>query len=301
MSDQLVPIGASTSTLAVKNANVTDEINRAGRSFGNLVLTTGKAVAETMKKLNETGAASATALATTLVDVIALQEKVFDDNGNVTDIKTHVQHLPLVNFIDPVFYEWSQVRLQGTFYANEFATASESKVESSSSTGDLAQGGLLLIFGPGYNTGEAQQQTTKVDSNSDSDISFGNVRMNALLQPRTDIGVPKPTQVIQGPRLAIIHGAITDIKSGEILTAREMSVLIQYHRRGGAPIEGKSISVETPGVAWSFVGAQVTDASGNLEIKLRREFIDEDADTTQKDFVVTARIGIVQNNSKVTF
>src|SRR6185369_86574 len=301
MPEELIPVGSFTSTLAVRDANVTDEISRAGASFGNLVLTTGRAVAETQRRLNETGAATATALANTLVDVIALQEKVFDDQGNVSQVVSHVEHLPLVNFIDPVFYEWSQVRLQGVFTAREFASATSSSSFDHQDDSRSGQGGLLIIFGGGRTTFDAQGSTEDTNTASDSDISFGTVRMNALLQPRRDVTVPPPTQVIQGPRLALIHGSVADVLSGAVLTARTMDVLIQYHRRDGTPIAGKSISVETPGVSWSFTGAQTTDASGNLQIQLRREFLDEDADTTQRDFVVTARIGIVQNSTTVTF
>jgi hypothetical protein len=301
MPEELIPVGSFTSTLAVGDANIQPEIDRAGRSFGNLVLTTGKAVAETQRRLNETGAATATALANTLVDVIALQEKVYDDQGNVSQVLNHVEHLPLVNFIDPVFYEWSQVRLQGVFTAKELASATSSSASDHQSDNKSGQGGLLVIFGGGRTTFDAEGSTKETSTNSDSDLSFGNVRMNALLQPRQDVGVPRPTQVIQGPRLAIIHGSVTDVREGTVLTARTMDVLIQYHRRDGTPIAGKPISVETPGVSWSFTGAQTTDASGNLQIQLRREFLDADADRTQKDFVVTARIGIVQNSTTVTF
>lgn len=296
MDEQLVPVGSFTATLAVKNTNVTDEIGRAGASFGNLVLMTADAVADTQKKLNETGANTATELANTLVDVIALQEKVFDDQGNVSQIKTYVEKLPLVNFIDPVFYQWSQVRLQGLFFAREFAsTTSDSSIDTS------ANGSVGINFWGvqgGYN---AQVNTSQVNTDSDNDLSYGNVRVNALLGPRTDISIRKPTQVIQGPRLAIIHGSIVDEKNGDKITARTMDVLIQYHRRDGTPIKGKSISIDSPGVSWVFAGEPVTDSHGNLQIKLRREFLDEDADTSMKDFVVSARIGILQNNSTVTF
>ncbi|HSS21104.1 MAG TPA: hypothetical protein VLL54_13605 [Pyrinomonadaceae bacterium] len=292
----LVPVGSLTAALALKDANVTDEINRSGASFGNLILTAGKAVAETQKRLNETGADTATELANALVDVIAVQEKVYTDLGNVTQTNTHVQHLPLVNFIDPVFYQWSQVRLQGVFYAGEFAT--DGTTTSVSGTFDT-KANINLIGVSGIAKGTVNASQVKNDSNSD--ISYGDVRLNALLEPRSDITVPKPTQVIQGPRLAIIHGSITDIKTSNVLTARTLDIVIQYHKRDGTPIAGKAISIEAPGVAWSFTGGLVTDSNGNLQVQLRREFLDVDADTTAKDFVVSARIGILQNNSTVNF
>ena len=87
-----VPLAAvAEPTLALAaDANVADEGRAAGVSFGALIQSTGSAVASTQSALNDTSAATATALATTLVDVIALQERIYDDQGNVVDAKSHV-------------------------------------------------------------------------------------------------------------------------------------------------------------------------------------------------------------------
>lgn len=287
------------------NANVSDEIRTAGLGFGDLMLRTGQAVAETQNRLSVTGASSATALATTLVDVVAVQEKVYDDQGNITEMRTHTRRLPLVNFIDPVFYQWENVRVQAQFTGSEFADASSASGSSYSSSSGEAQGGLLIILGGGGMTVDSRSSSYNQATDSSRDISMGQVRTNALLKPRTDIGVPKPTQVLRGPHLAILQGAITDVHSGGggsgPLTARTMSLLLQYNRRQGTPIANKAISVETDGVSWSYVGSGLTNASGQLEITLRREFIDEDADITPRNFVISARIGMVQNSTTVVF
>ena len=291
--------------LLTVDANVSNEISTAGIAFGDLVLRTGQAVAETQNKLNATSSASATALATTLVDVIAVQEKIYDDQGNLDEMVTHTRKLPLVNFIDPVFYQWSSVRLQGQFYADELATASSSYSKVHTSTSKSGQGGLFIILGGGRTTYDWSDVTTQTTATATSDVSYGRMRMNALLQPRTDVGVPKPTQVLRGPRLAIIEGAITDVHdSGNgsgALIARTMSVMMQYNRRDGTPIAGKAISIETGGVPWSIVSSAVTNASGQMEILLRREFIDADADTSPQNFVVTGRVGMVTNSTTVLF
>lgn len=287
------------------NANVSDEIRTAGLGFGELMLRTGQAIAETQTRLDTTGAASATALATTLVDVVAVQEKVYDDQGNISDMHTYTRRLPLVNFIDPVFYQWDSVRVQAQFYGSEFADASHATSSYHSSSDSSSQGGILVVLGGGGTTFDYRGGSTTRDTTSSRDISVGRMRTNALLKPRTDIGVPLPTQVVRGPRLTIIQGAITDVHSGTggsgPLTARTMSLLVQYNRRDGTPIPNKAISIETDGVAWSNVGAGTTNATGQLEILLRREFLDEDADTTPRSFVVSARMGLVENSSTVTF
>ncbi len=281
--------------------NVTDELQKVGIAFGDLVLNTGQAVAEVQNKLNSTSAASASALATTLVDVIAVQEKNFDDQGNIENMVTHTRKLPLINFIDPVFYEWTSVRLQGQFYANEMADASSSHRYRYKKTEKSGQGGFLVFLGGGRTTMDYSSTTTDVSTDSTRDVSYGRVRMNAMQRPRTDIGVPKPIQVLRGPRLSISEGEIIDNVDAGIMTGRTMSLLIQYNLRNGDPIQNKTISIETDGVSWEYAGTNITDIEGQVEIMLRREFLDEEADTAPVSFIVSARKGMVQNSVTVTF
>ena len=71
MANTPFPVGAGSMALALPGtADVSDELSRAGMSFGKLVEFTGQAVADTQLKLNQTGAAMASVLATTQVDVI---------------------------------------------------------------------------------------------------------------------------------------------------------------------------------------------------------------------------------------
>jgi hypothetical protein len=287
----------------VSDANVSGEISQAGVAFGDLVETTGMAVAETQNRLNTTSADSATALASTQVDVIAVQEKIYDDQGNITDMVIHTRKLPLINFIDPVFYKWNYVRLQGQFMAREFASAATSYKNGWTSSNKSGQAGLFVIFGGGRTTTDYSRTTTETSSETTSDISFGRIRMNAMLKPRNDVSVPKPTQVVRGPSLSVVKGEITDLRPDPAgpLTGRTMSVLLEYRRRDGTPIANKLISIDSEGAAWSYVGGNQTNASGQLEILLTRTFIDPAADTTPTDVIISGRIGLVQNSTTVTF
>lgn len=302
MANQLIPAGRSTRSL-VANAAVGDEIARAGLGLGELIKTTGLAVAETQRKLNETGARTATALAETLVDVIAVEEKVYLDDGTLDSAASHTidQKLPLITFIDPVFYQWSNVRLQGRFIASEFASDTSAESFSSTSKDSHSQHGLLVIFGGGHNSFQYSSTRRESEVETTSDYSYGQMRMNTLLEPRDDIGIPKPNQAIQGPRLSLIQGEIQDILDGGNMVARTMSMIVLYNRRDGSAIAGKAISIETSGVSWSYAGDQATNASGQTEIILRREFLDEEADTSPIDIIVSGRIGLVQNNVTVVF
>lgn len=304
MATSLLPIGAGSNPLALAGtADVSDELSRAGMSFGKLVEFTGQAVADTQFKLNQTGAQMASVLATTQVDVIAVQESVYDDEGNLDSSKTYTRKLPLINFIDPVFYEWTAVRLQGQFWASEFVSSTETTKTTTTSTKKTGNVGLSIVFGVGSTSGSFSSTTTTSDIDTSRDRSFGHVRASALLQPKRDVGVPAPRQVVRGPSLNVVAGEIADVTSGTELVGRTMSALIELRKQDGTPIAGKLISIETDGAPWTFStpGAETTDASGRVAITLRRDFIGEAPDTAPKDVVLSARLGLVSNSTTLTF
>lgn len=303
MPTQLVPSSSGNQLLNLlpgEGPNVGGELEMAGLAFGELVERTGQAIAETQNRLNLTGANTASALANTLVDVVAVKETIYDDNGNITDSNSHTRKLPLINFIDPVFYEWPTVRLQGQFYASEIADAKHAYDRAYTSKWSSQQHGLLVLLGGGRTAHSYQVTETERNELTTSDVSVGRVRMNAMLKPRTDVTIPKPTQVLRGPSLSILEGAITDIHEGGNASApvieRTMSVIVQFNKRTGEAIPGKDLSIETDGLAWEYVGDSATNASGQVTIMLHRYF-QEDEDTAPTNFVLTARKGMVQNSA----
>lgn len=281
------------------NTDVSGQLATAGMAFGDLVKLTGKAVADTQTKLNKTGADSTSALAKTLVDVIAVQELDYDDDGNVTGEQTFTQQLPLIDFIDPVIYQWSEVRLQGRFTASQFAASASTDTGSDTSTNSEGQAGFGIIFGGGYNNFQWDDTQTHVDTNFRIEESVGLIRMNAVLEPRHDIGVPKPRQAIVGPRIAIDGGPITDV--GNPATSRTMEVVITYSNSAGDPIANKELAIDTQGVAWAYQAGNTTDANGTVTIVLTRQFVGDNPDRTPVGFVVSVRKGIVGEATTVTF
>jgi hypothetical protein len=282
------------------NTDVSGQLSTAGMAFGDLVRLTGQAVADTQQKLNKTAADSTSALAKTLVDVIAVQEVDYDDNGTVTGSKTFTSQLPLIDVVDPVLYQWSQVRLQGRFTASQFGATSSTDTHTNSSTDGSGQAGVLLIFGGGYNNFQWDDSQTHVDSNFRMESSVGLMRMNAILEPRHDIGVPKPRQAVVGPQISIDAGPIAD--GGNPATSRTMEVVVTYLKADSTPITGKELSIDTQGVGWSYKGGQTTtDGTGALTIVLTRQFVGDTPDRSPVDVVVSVRKGIVGESTTVTF
>jgi hypothetical protein len=181
--------------------------------------------------------------------------------------------------------------------------SNESSSSSFASSDSLGSAGLGIFFGVGFVGGSNSSTKSSSDIDTSSDRSFGHVRASALLQPKRDIGVPAPRQVVRGPSLNILAGEIQDVLTGGNITARTMSALIELRKQDSSPIAGKAISIETDGVPWSFStpGAETTDAQGQVAITLRREFIGEAPDTSPKDVIVSARLGLVSNNTTLTF
>lgn len=276
-------------------ADVTNEVKQTG--FAELLKTTGQAVAKTQDALTDTAVRTTSALASTLVDVIAVQEKQYDNQGRLVNTESHTSKLPLLSLIDPVFYQWSSVRLQGQMYAKEFNTSADSSFSSSSSSDGYGQAGIGFIFGVGKNTHQyrSYSQTTSIEDQTD--VSWGRMRMSALLEPRDDVSIPKANHAIRGPHISIIPG---EIQAPDEVT-RSISVMMQLNRRDGTAIPDKRLAIETSGIPWVFVGASgtVTDNDGRVEILLTRTLLEGDTDPIE--ITVSARLGLVRETHVVKF
>ena len=306
------PFGALPSAITLDlsdSADVNGATKQAGLAFGKLIETTGLAVADSQRQLNDVGAASTTALAAQLVDVIAAQVNAFDDDGNLdaTGSQTITQKLPLINFIDPVFYEWAQVRLQGLFFASEFDASAETSSSSVGGGASVSNSGIGFLLGRGRNSSTFGVRGSSSEVDTSFEQSFGHIRASALLQPKTDIGVPKPRQLIDAPSLAVIVGP--DVDDATEPGVRRKKAVIQCNKRdGSAQDAGKALplSIEVAGALWAFdpttpADEGKTEAGGGVRILLKRVLpVPAGAalpDATPVDVTVVARMGIVSTTT----
>lgn len=345
MSDANLPAGLAATVLAdgASSGTVGDKINKAGMAFGDLIHQVGGAVAATQTKLNEICADTAKTLAKTSIEVVAARQKQYDENGNLTGTANLKMKLPLMAYVDPINHEVASVRIQGVFQATGFDSTSETTdhtgyrsmsgrlhigaplSQGPSTSEALAKGSAALAEGAttGYRSGYQSDYETTVGSSYSSETTFGQVRMNAEIRPRSDIGVPKPSQVIRGPVITLVPAAAVEHWSApasdpsRVLLKRSVVLTATYRRRAdgdtpGAAIAGKQLTFETGGLSWFYcdnTGAEATDAAhhvtasgdGSVRIHLERAFPAEPtADRAQKGFVVTARIGMVNASVVVT-
>lgn len=310
-SSPSLPADLGTTSLDVPgfSTNAGQSLEVAGTSFGELIKGVGKAVADTQRSLAESSARTTEALASTTVNIVAVRSVTYDDNGTISGTQSFVRKLPLIDFVDPTFYQWTQVRLQGQFFIQELASTTSARSSSFSSRDNSEQHGLFVFLGGGQtSTGFTSTETT-VDTQVDRAQAFARVRMYAQLNPRTDVGVPRPTLAVRGPSMQIIQGEVADLPApgADPLTGRTMELLIQLRKADGTAIAGKSVSVETDGIPWEFSGSDTSDASGNIPIALTRSFLPVPAgapagtvqDTAAIETVVTVRLGLVSNSVTV--
>lgn len=318
-TNEIVSLGGPA--LAVQEStDVPKDLAAAGASFGALMLGVGNAVAATQQTLTETSADTTSALASTLVDVIAVQETTYDDFGTISGSKSYTQKLPLLNFIDPVFYQYPQVRIEGRFVIDSLATDASSSTDTSASTFGM---GFSLSSKPKLFGGNAYSAAGGIGATSTStstDVSVqtrdatavGQMRMFAQLAPQPGLGVPRPTQVIVGPSLSLVEGPIVEQTDAGGNLIRTLSLTVQLRDKEGKPIGDREISIDTDGVAWSFADPNVIKTAGsgpdagNVKILLQRTFQPtppdaEPVDKSPRQSTVNARLGLVANGLTVTF
>lgn len=283
------------------DADVADELRRGGVAFGDLIRLTGEAVAKTQRQLEITAADTISALATTQVDIIAAEVLTFNENGALTDSETYVQKLPLITIIDPAVYQWEQVRLQGLLFAREFgaATSAETSASSASGSAGVSSG---LIFGRAHASFQASTTSTEVETTSSTDLSYGQARMNALLTPRTDTGIPKPRQVTISPSIEMIQGPAGNITGPPENRTKVQELTLIYSRANGERIANQPLSIETEGVPWAFQAGSGpnTDGDGTVVIELTRTYVDAADEATTRDVVVSVRRGMVGRDFPLT-
>jgi len=312
--NDLIGLG-DTGLAAVESTNTGAGMAGAGASFGELIKGVGNAVAATQLQLTENSADTTSKLAETLVDVIAVQETIIDNAGNITASKSHMQKLPLLNFIDPVFYQYPQVKVEGHFVIDSFAvdTSSSAKVSGSSFGGGFSFSQKPTLFGTkssasgsaGFASGSS---STDLATSSKQATAVGRMRLYSQLAPQPGLGVPKPVQVVIGPSLAILEGPTHEDVDDAGNATRTMSLLIQLRDKDGQPIKKKPLSIDADGAMWDYatpddatkiITGDTGQDAGNLSIVLTRTFpVSADPaapppDKSAKPVTVNVRLGLV--------
>ena len=282
-------------------AEITDELEKGGPAFGAFVKAVGLAVAEAQQKLDETLVTTAKALSSTQIDVIAVFEQVIKDADGTMDTGNVItQKLPLINYLMPTAYQWSRVYLSADMQVKEFNGSNGFNIKgksSSFSANARASYGLGTGFGA---SGGVSYSNSSYEASAETSFSrdeaAGSLHMEATLEPRADVQLPRPFIVQKGPRLKVTAGARTDITSGTppVVTGRQISLSLELRDTKNNALVGKTLDFRISQPLLNYRTAPATTGNdGKLALVISREGAAYDATKPPEAVVVTVWYGLV--------
>lgn len=295
----LGPLGAVTA----QPADVTDELEKGGPAFGAFVKAVGLAVAEAQQKLDETLVTTAKALSETQIDVIAVFEQEINDDGAMTAGKVHLQKLPLINYLMPTAYQWSRVFLQSDMQVKEFNAANGFNIKGKSTSFSARASAGYGVLSGWSGSGSVGFSTSKYSASGETslarDEAAGSLHMEATLEPRADVQLPRPFVLQKGPSLKVSAGArsdITDNATPPKIVGRKITLSIELRDKANNALSGKQLEyrISEPLINYSTTPANgTTDNQGKLQLELKREGAAYDPNRPPEAITVNVWLGLV--------
>lgn len=289
-------------------SDITDEIEKGGPALGAFVKAVGLAVAAGQEELDKTLVSTAKALSEQRINVISVFEQILTDEGRMSEGKTIESTLPLITYLMPTAYAWSRVYLEADMDVKEFNARNGLNIQRSS-LGVYARANASWGFGfsGGASAGFGYSSSNLgIDSSASTDEAAGKLHLEATLEPRTDVQLPRPYIVQKGPRILLNLGEITDVTStpGQPAVGRKVRVGILVQKEDGSPNSGKSLSirVEPAGLEWTTeAGGTTVGADGKLNLDLVRKGALFDDGAPPVDARVAITLGLVSESVSVRF
>ena len=256
------PLTAEAAT--IREADITPEAKEAGPVFGDFLKSVGFAVAETQEKLDETFRKTAEALSKQEINVIAVFEQKINNDGEMTKGECHVQQLPLINYVMPTIQEISRCEISADMKVSEFSSGNAFQIQGKSTSVSAGVSGSYGMFG-GSVSGHFGASHNSYDVNGGSnyaqDSSVGSMHLEATIQPRENVQLPKPFIVQKGPSLTLgvvktepLYRTEKAAKEGEadkqVVNGRRVIISAELRDEKGEALPNKElrVSVDQPTV-----------------------------------------------------
>jgi hypothetical protein len=267
---------------AASSSDVTDELTGGGVAFGEFVKSIGLAVAAAQTELDKNLVETAKALSETQIDVIAVfEQQINDEDGTMDKGNIQMQKLPLINYLMPTAYNWKRVYLEADMNVQEFNGRSGINIQQQAfSVGATASGGFG-VFGGGFQASAStnfSNSSTGVEASTSSDTAAGKLHMEATLEPRTDIELPRPFVLQKGPQLDVRVGARVETHQDgdetKPVTASKVTLTATLKKTDGSPNTGKplAVSVSDPLLTYTSLGKS-DGTTGEMTIDVTRKVL----------------------------
>jgi hypothetical protein len=260
-------------------SDIVNELAGGGVAFGDFVKQVGLGVAAAQTELDKTLVATAKALSEVEINTVAVfEQQIKDDDGTMDRGEYHIQKLPLTNYLMPTAYNFSRVYLEADMNVQEFNSRSGFDIQRRAFSAGASISGSAGTMGWGVSgsahVGYGSSGTTS-DAAFGSDLAAGRLHMEATLEPRKDIELPRPYVLQKGPRLQLIVGARKQMHEGGdekkpvIGQLVELTAVLQTSNGGPNTDKPLSVNVSEPSINYDTTGK--TGSDGSMKITLTRQ------------------------------
>jgi hypothetical protein len=289
---------------------VSDELTGSGVAFGEMVKSVGLAVAAAQTALDKTLVDTAKALSETEINTVAVfEQKIKDDDGTMEKGEVHIQKLPLTNYLMPTAYQWSRVYLEADANVQEFNSRTGFNIQQKSFNANFGASGSYSLFGgfggkTSFGMGYGSS-STGTDASASTDIAAGKLHMEATLEPRRDVDLPRPFILQKGPRMQLLVGARESINQDNDPTkpviGTKVTLTAVLQKTDGSPMEaGKALSaaISEPTLNYDMNPSGQTDSNGKMTLVIKREGAAYDP-TTPVRAMVRVSFGLVSASAGI--
>jgi hypothetical protein len=296
-----------STSLAAMEADVSGELADVAPTFGDVLLSIGTGIADSQAALDQGLVTAARHLSETKITLVSEVVQELDENGLPDASQTQLiqNEVSLINFVNPTVHEWKHMALSMDLSVG--ATDYERGMTFNRTQRDINAHAYGLFWGfLGWFDTDDRTTTTHQDARTDqeSDWAQGQVRMDAMLGPRTTGKFPVPAEVAIGPQIYFSHGTVTENVSSGVTTGRSMDLLIRVRKANGDVNPNVNIIIEAPSYNFSFVNdgtylGSTTNADGDIKVQLSRA-IPNARFLRPVRGQVTARLGAVKQNTMIS-
>ena len=301
----LIP-GGGGGVLA-NEADVSGDLAELAPSFGDILASIGRGVADSQTALDRGLVDTATTLSQSTITVVTDVVQELNDDGLPVPSATQLvtENVSLINFVRPTAHQWSHVALRMDMTVGAVDNERGISVNSKTKSARATNVGLFFGFlGIGVSSFKERSTFRSEESDFESNWAEGRVLMDALLQPRNVEGFDPPAEVSIGPQIFMALGSVQETLNSGVVTARATDIVITVRKANGAVNPSVMIDVDPGPFDLSFATADgftgnTTNAAGQCRITLSRN-IPSPLFQRRVRGTVTATLGQIERSTTVS-
>lgn len=298
-----VPAGFGAAPLA---ADVSGQLRAVAPTFGQVLSAIGQGVADSQTALDQGVIDTVNTLGNTNISVVTDVIQHLDDDGEPDPALTELvtTDLSVLNFFTPTIHEWKRVAISMDLSVGAFSESDGFQFNAEQSGGGVGGVGLFWGFvGLAYDNDYDNQQVFQESHEQESSWSEGEVRLDAVLGPRTTGKFPIPDQVSVGPQISFAQGSIVETPVAGAGVNRSVDLVITVNKASGDANPGKALTVDAGPLRTSFSSTapftnNQTNADGQIKVTITRNV--PNAGTGAAKVTITARLGALSQTYPLT-